>query len=90
MGYALRHLSQLEPVFAEYKRVLKPGGRVLLLEITRPESRAGLACARLYFRRIVPLMTHFLTRSPEGVRLMRYLGHDRSVRAAGHDSGGAA
>lgn len=38
MGYALRHLSDLREAFAEYWRVLKPGGIVLLLEIARPRS----------------------------------------------------
>lgn len=38
MGYALRHLSDLREAFAEYWRVLKPRGIVLLLEIARPRS----------------------------------------------------
>ena len=72
MGYALRHVSALEAAFAEYRRVLKPGGAVLLLEITRPESRAAFWAARIYFRRFVPLLTRLLTWSPESVRLMQY------------------
>ena len=35
MGYALRHVADLEQTFVEYRRVLKSGGKVLLLEITR-------------------------------------------------------
>ncbi|HEV3141855.1 MAG TPA: class I SAM-dependent methyltransferase, partial [Vicinamibacterales bacterium] len=42
MGYALRHVSDLDQAFEEYLRVLKPGGRLLLLEVTRPTSRLGL------------------------------------------------
>ncbi len=38
MGYALRHVSDLDLLFAEYARVLRPNGRVLLLEITKPAS----------------------------------------------------
>ena len=38
MGYALRHVSDLRAAFAEYRRVLKPGAVVLLLEISRPRS----------------------------------------------------
>src|SRR5512143_1569310 len=48
MGYALRHVADLTATFAEYRRVLRPGGRVLVLEITRPQSRLGLACTRFY------------------------------------------
>ena len=32
MGYALRHVADLSLLFAEYKRVLKPGGKVLILK----------------------------------------------------------
>ena len=38
MGYALRHVSDLRVAFREYRRVLRPGGIVLLLEISRPRS----------------------------------------------------
>lgn len=38
MGYALRHVEDLGRLFVEFRRVLKPGGRVLVLEISRPES----------------------------------------------------
>src|SRR5271168_2452331 len=36
MGYALRHVSDLSAAFREFMRVLKPGGRICVLEITRP------------------------------------------------------
>src|SRR5262249_28682073 len=38
MGYALRHLSDLDQALAEFQRVLRPGGRMLMLEITRPRG----------------------------------------------------
>ena len=34
MGYALRHVTSLENTFHEYRRVLKPGGKLLIMEIT--------------------------------------------------------
>src|SRR5258708_27317857 len=45
MAYALRHVPDLDQTFAEYRRVLKPAGRLLLLEITRPPSMLGRALA---------------------------------------------
>ena len=49
MGYALRHVSDLRPVFSEFHRVLKPGGRACMLEITRPTSAgATLWLSRLH------------------------------------------
>ncbi|TVQ29673.1 MAG: methyltransferase domain-containing protein [Wenzhouxiangella sp.] len=72
MGYALRHVADLEATFAEYRRVLKPDGKVLLLEITRPQNRLGFFLLRLYLRGLVPLVTRMIRRSPEAQELMRY------------------
>jgi demethylmenaquinone methyltransferase/2-methoxy-6-polyprenyl-1,4-benzoquinol methylase len=56
MGYALRHVADLKTLFQEFRRVLQPGGRVLVLEITRPDSRILQRCLRFYFARVVPLL----------------------------------
>lgn len=56
MGYALRHVPDLKQAFAEFHRVMRPAGTLLLLEISRPASRIGAAAARLYFRRLIPLL----------------------------------
>ena len=72
MGYALRHVPDLDQTFEEYRRVLKPGGRLLLLEITRPASTLGLALARVYFGTIVPLVTRIGTGSANAAELMRF------------------
>ena len=72
MGYALRHVPDLDDTFEEYHRVLKPSGRLLLLEITRPASTLGLALARIYFGTIVPLVTRIGTGSATAAQLMRF------------------
>lgn len=72
MGYALRHVADLFGAFREYHRVLRPGGRLLILEISRPASRAGYLLARLYLKRLVPLITRLGTRSASAERLMDY------------------
>jgi demethylmenaquinone methyltransferase/2-methoxy-6-polyprenyl-1,4-benzoquinol methylase len=72
MGYALRHVSDLHAAFREYHRVLRPGGRVLILEISRPASRIGMGLARLYLKRLVPLVTRLGTGSADAQRLMDY------------------
>jgi len=41
MGYALRHISDLAAAFREFGRVLKPGGRLCVLEITSPQGAAA-------------------------------------------------
>jgi demethylmenaquinone methyltransferase/2-methoxy-6-polyprenyl-1,4-benzoquinol methylase len=72
MGYALRHVPDLDQTFGEYRRVLKPGGRILLLEITRPASTIGLALARAYFGAVVPALTWLGTGSGNAAKLMRF------------------
>jgi demethylmenaquinone methyltransferase/2-methoxy-6-polyprenyl-1,4-benzoquinol methylase len=72
MGYALRHVPDLFAAFREYHRVLRPGGRLLILEISRPASRAGLWLARLYLKRLVPVVTRMGTGSASAQRLMDY------------------
>lgn len=72
MGYALRHVPDLERAFGEYRRVLQPGGRVLILEISRPESRLARRLACLYFGRLVPVATRLGTGSADAQRMMKY------------------
>ena len=72
MGFALRHVETLETAFAEYRRVLKPGGRVLLLEVSRPRSAVTRWLIRVYFQRVLPLLIRIATRNPDAPRLMEY------------------
>jgi demethylmenaquinone methyltransferase / 2-methoxy-6-polyprenyl-1,4-benzoquinol methylase len=72
MGFALRHVSDLAQAFDEYFRVLAPGGRLCVLEITRPASAAGVAMLKFYMRGIVPMIARVVGRKRESVALMRY------------------
>ena len=72
MGFALRHVATLETAFAEYRRVLKPGGRVLLLEMSRPRSAVTRGAMRVYLKRVLPLLIRMATRNPDAPRLMEY------------------
>jgi demethylmenaquinone methyltransferase / 2-methoxy-6-polyprenyl-1,4-benzoquinol methylase len=72
MGYALRHVSDIDAAVREYFRVLKPGGHVCLLEITRPRGRLALLFLRLYMKGVVPLITRLVARHAETARLMEY------------------
>jgi demethylmenaquinone methyltransferase / 2-methoxy-6-polyprenyl-1,4-benzoquinol methylase len=54
MGYGLRHVADLHALFREYRRVLKPGGRVLLLEITQPATAFGRRLNRAFLGTLIP------------------------------------
>jgi demethylmenaquinone methyltransferase/2-methoxy-6-polyprenyl-1,4-benzoquinol methylase len=72
MSYALRHVADLNHLFAEYLRVLKPGGKLLILEITKPQSRFGNWLMAIYMKGLVPALTRLFRRSSEAQTLMRY------------------
>jgi demethylmenaquinone methyltransferase/2-methoxy-6-polyprenyl-1,4-benzoquinol methylase len=72
LGYALRHVSDLGAAFREFRRVLKPGGRLLLLEITAPEGGLARSALRLYMRGVVPWLSRAVARHPETPLLYRY------------------
>ena len=72
MGYALRHVEDLAALFAEFDRVLRKPGQVLILEITRPSSRLGIALMRFYLQKLLPILARSTTRSQESAQLMKY------------------
>lgn len=72
MAYALRHVSDLRATFQEYRRVLKPGGRLLILEVTPPSSRVAFRLLKLYLRKVVPLLAGFGHGGKASRELMEY------------------
>jgi len=72
LGYALRHLADLHAVFGEFRRVLRPGGRLLVLEITRPAGKLAAAALKAYMRGLLPVLARFVARSSDTPDLYRY------------------
>lgn len=72
MGYALRHVDDVAAAFAEFHRVLQPGGRVLVLEISKPATRWGTFWLKAYMRGAVPLIARVLSRQSGTSHLWRY------------------
>lgn len=55
-GFALRNLVALPPFFDELARVVRPGGRVALLEVAEPSNRILRWGHGIYFGKVVPLI----------------------------------
>lgn len=65
IGFALRNVPDPKRVLQEMRRVVKPGGKVVSLEISHPESWWFRPLFYLYFRHLMPLMGKWLARSYE-------------------------
>ena len=72
IGFALRHFADLAQVFAECHRVLRPGGRLLILEITAPESRIARAFLGAYMGVLAPIAIRIRSRNARAAQLFRY------------------
>ena len=53
-GFLLRNLADLRAGLAEMARVLKPGGRLVCLDMTQPPPGLFGSLYRLYFNRLMP------------------------------------
>jgi demethylmenaquinone methyltransferase/2-methoxy-6-polyprenyl-1,4-benzoquinol methylase len=53
-GFALRNLVELRAFFDELARVVRPGGRIALLEVAEPPNRALRWGHSIYFGKVVP------------------------------------
>jgi demethylmenaquinone methyltransferase/2-methoxy-6-polyprenyl-1,4-benzoquinol methylase len=56
VGFGARNFSDLEAGLGEMARVVRPGGRVVVLEITQPQRPPLSTFFALWFDRLVPLL----------------------------------
>lgn len=56
VAFGVRNFEQLEKGLLEIKRVLKPGGRLVVLEFSRPKARLAKAFYNAYMKVVAPGM----------------------------------
>ncbi|MCS7060630.1 MAG: ubiquinone/menaquinone biosynthesis methyltransferase [Anaerolineae bacterium] len=71
-GFLLRNVADLRQALAEMRRVVKPGGQVACLEITRPGAPIFRDAFRLYFYGLVPRIGRLVSGDPQAYT---YLPH---------------
>ena len=83
-GFALRNLVDLEVFFAECARVIRPGGRIALLDVGVPHNPLVRFGNNIYFGKIVPKIGALLSDAAAYRYLPRSIAYlpDRSVLVA--------
>lgn len=68
IGFALRNVPDLVQVIREMQRVVKPGGMVVSLELSKPTWQPFKGIYYFYFRRILPLLGKLIAKKYEQYR----------------------
>lgn len=65
VAFGARNFEDLERGLGEMHRVIRPGGKIVVLEFSRPRGFPFRQIYFFYFRRVVPIMGRIISRSKE-------------------------
>jgi demethylmenaquinone methyltransferase / 2-methoxy-6-polyprenyl-1,4-benzoquinol methylase len=65
LGWGLRYVPDVSAALGKMREFLKPGGRIVILEFTRPRGWGWSAPAHFYFRRVLPTIGSWLAADKE-------------------------
>ncbi len=64
-AFGVRNFENLEKGLSEMLRVLKPGGKLVILEFSRPRHRAVRGLYNIYMRMLAPRLAHWFNQNKE-------------------------
>ena len=70
VGFGIRNVPDVVRAFSEMRRVCRPGGRVVCLEITQPSIPVFKQFYKVWFDRGIPLMGRLVTRNTAAYRYL--------------------
>lgn len=70
VGFGVRNLASLQDGLAELARVVRPGGRLVILEFTTPSWQPFRGLYLLYFRHILPLLGRLVSKHGTAYRYL--------------------
>lgn len=71
IAFGIRNIAEKETAFAEIRRVLKPGGRIICLELSKPDMFLFRNIYSLYFDHLLPFVGYLVSRDKAAYYYLR-------------------